>query len=111
MRRSGVVQTIITGGGQTAVIDDHGAEEDFARVVERYVRADLDLLVVEGFKRELLPKIEVARSELSTELICAGDPRLLAVVADFVPPGAPRHFAPSDASGVATFVVSAVLSR
>ncbi len=110
-RRSGVVQTIITGGGQTAVMDDHGAEEDFARVVERYVRSDLDLLVVEGFKREPLPKIEVARSALSTELVCGADPQLLAVVADFSPPGARRHFAPNEAAEVADFVMSELLSR
>ena len=110
-RRAGAAQTIVTGGGTTAVIDDHASDLDLARVIERYARDDLDLLVVEGFKREALPKIEVARRALSTELVCADDPGLVAVVADFDTAGAPRRFAPDEASAVAEFVVAELLRR
>ncbi|MFN2520082.1 MAG: molybdopterin-guanine dinucleotide biosynthesis protein B [Candidatus Limnocylindria bacterium] len=109
-RRAGAVQTIVTGGGRTAVIDEHEVELGLAGVLERYAGTDLDLLVVEGFKREPLPKIEVARAALSTELVCGGDPRLLAVVADFVPAGVARCFAPEDAPAVADFVVTRIVS-
>ena len=51
IRRTGVLQTIVTGGGQTAVIDD---AEDLGldAAIGRYAREDLDLLVVEGFKAD-----------------------------------------------------------
>ena len=111
-RRTGVVQTIVTGGGQTAVIDDAG-EVSVQDVLARYAREDLDLIVIEGFKREPLPKIEVARSAVAKgELICRDDPLLIGIVADF---DAPRldvpHFALDDHAAVADLVWERVLGR
>lgn len=103
IRRTGVLQTIVTGGGQTAVIDD--AEElSLEAAIARYAREDLDLIVVEGFKAEPLPKIEVARAALSTELLCLKDRNLVATVTDF--PASPDvpHFELGDARGIADFV-------
>ena len=75
----------------------------------RYVRPDLDLVVVEGFKHEPLPKIEVARAGLARELVCADDPDLIAVVCDFVPSRDDIPcFALDDAAGVAAFVAARV---
>lgn len=110
-RRTGVLQTIVTGGTQTAVIDDSG-EQGLGEVIRRYAREDLDLVVIEGFKREAMPKIEVARRSLSTELVCADDPELIAVVCDFEPSRAdvPR-FDPGDAPGVAELIWRKVLGR
>lgn len=106
VRRTGVLQTIIAGGGQVAVLDDAEPEPSLDGVIDRYAREDLDLIVIEGFKRSPLPKIEVARSALSRELVCAGDPQLLALVSDFPPPPGVRGFALDDAPGVAELVAS-----
>ncbi|MBI2325530.1 MAG: molybdopterin-guanine dinucleotide biosynthesis protein B [Chloroflexi bacterium] len=111
-RRTGVVQTIVTGGGQTAVIDDAG-EPTISDVLERYVRDDLDLVVVEGFKREPLPKIEVARMAVSKGALVSGDdPLLLAVVSDFAPPRRDvAHFSIDDHAGAAELIWTKVLGR
>ena len=103
-----MLQTIVAGSGQVAVIDDADADPSLEQVTERYARDDLDVLVVEGFKRSALPKIEVARSAISRELVCAGDPQLIAVVSDFDVPGHARHFALDDAEGVAALIASRV---
>lgn len=111
-RRTGVVQTIVTGGGQTVVIDDAG-EATVHDVIARYAREDLDLLVIEGFKREPLPKIEVARAAVGHgALLCGDDALLLAVVADFDPArrGVPL-FALGDHGAVADLVWERVLGR
>ena len=110
--RTGVVQTMITGGGRTAVIDG-GGEQTIAQVLGRYARADLDLVVIEGFKREPLPKIEVAREAIANgQLVCQDDAQLLAVVSDFASPrtDVPR-FAMDDAAGVADLVWTRILGR
>jgi len=109
-RRTGVLQTIVTGGGQTAVIDD---AEDLGldAAIARYAREDLELLVVEGFKAEPLPKIEVARSALSTELLCLNDRNLIATVADFPVSPAVPHFGLGDASAIADFILARVGAR
>lgn len=90
------------------MIDD-AEEPTLASAIARYVRDDLDLLVVEGFKREPQPKIEVARAALARELVCADDPDLVAIVADFevARRDVPR-FAPSDAAGVAALIAARI---
>jgi molybdopterin-guanine dinucleotide biosynthesis protein MobB len=108
-RRTGVVQTIVTGGGQTAVIDDESAQDlALDAVVARYAREDLELLVVEGFKSEPLPKIEVARAALSTELLCLNDRNLVATVSDFPLSPAVPHFGLGDAPAIADFIAARI---
>jgi len=109
-RRTGVVQTIITGGGQTAVIDD-AEDENLDAAIARYARDDLDLLVVEGFKAEPLPKIEVARAALSTELLCLNDRNLVATVTDFPVSPAVPHFGLDDARAIADFILARIGAR
>jgi molybdopterin-guanine dinucleotide biosynthesis protein MobB len=102
-RRTGVVQTIVTGGGQTAVIDD--AEElGLEAAIARYAREDLELIVIEGFKAEPLAKIEVARAALSTELLCLNDRNLVATVTDFSVSPAVPNFGLGDAPAIAEFI-------
>ncbi|HEV2250131.1 MAG TPA: molybdopterin-guanine dinucleotide biosynthesis protein B [Candidatus Limnocylindria bacterium] len=112
-RRTGVVQTIVTGGAQTAVIDDARVEQELTLepVIARYAREDLDLIVVEGFKAEPLPKIEVARAALSTDLLCLNDRNLVATVSDFQVSPAVPHFGLGDARGVADFILSRIGAR
>ena len=43
---------------------------------------DLDLVLVEGFKREPIPRIELYRPSLGRPMIHAGDPQVVAVAAD-----------------------------
>ncbi len=109
-RRTGVVQTIITGDKQTAVIDD-AEKVSLDEAMARYVRDDLDLLVVEGFKAEPLPKIEVARAALSTELLCLNDRNLVATVTDFPVSPAVAHFGLDDASAIADFILARIGTR
>ena len=109
-RRTGVVQTIVTGGGQTAVIDDGGDEDDgdLDAVIARYGRVDLDLLVVEGFKAAPVPKIEVARAALSTTLLCLDDRNLVATVSDFPVRADVTHFGLGDAEAIAGFILARI---
>ena len=109
-RRTGVVQTIITGGGQTAVIDD-SEDANLDAAIARYARDDLDLLVVEGFKAEPLPKIEVARAALSTELVSLNDRNLIATVTDFPVRPAVPHFGFDDARAIADFILARIGPR
>ena len=103
IRRTGVLQTIVAGDRHVAIIDDAEAP-DLRSVVDRYVRADLDLLVIEGFKREPVAKIEIARAALGRELLCAADPLLVATVTDFPAGTSVRAFGLDDAAGVAHLI-------
>jgi molybdopterin-guanine dinucleotide biosynthesis adapter protein len=92
------------------VIDDAWSEKDLTldAAMARYGRDDLDLVVVEGFKAEPLPKIEVARAALSTELLCLNDRNLVATVTDFAVSPAVPHFGLGDAPAIATFIAARI---
>jgi molybdopterin-guanine dinucleotide biosynthesis protein B len=109
-RHAGVLQTIVLGGGKVAVIDDGRAESELTldAALARYGRDDVDLIVVEGFKTEPLPKIEVARAALSTELLCLNDRNLVATVTDFEVSPAVPHFGLEDAGPVAAFIAARI---
>ena len=43
---------------------------------------DIDLILVEGFKNEKIPKIQLYRSDLLSACVVMNDPELLAIAAD-----------------------------
>jgi len=55
-------------------------EPDFDMLL-REIPEDVDLIIVEGYKKEALPKIEVVRSEIDREPMLL--PQTLALVSDF----------------------------
>lgn len=65
---------------------------------------DVDLIIVEGYKHEPKPKIEVLRAEHSRESVLRDDPMLMAVVSDFAYDGPARHFDLDDVAGICDFI-------
>jgi molybdopterin-guanine dinucleotide biosynthesis protein B len=63
-----------------------------------------DLVLVEGFKCEAIPKIEVHRDALGKSWLYTQDRLIRAVVSDIAPPADLRHFALDDIDGIATFI-------
>jgi molybdopterin-guanine dinucleotide biosynthesis protein B len=110
IRRTGIEQTLIVGGADLALVERWRDEPSLQEVVRHYVRDGIDLVVTEGYKRERHPKIEVARKEISTELV-SSDGELIAVVCDFVPRTSAPVFGTDDAGAVADVVVRRVLQR
>jgi molybdopterin-guanine dinucleotide biosynthesis protein MobB len=71
--------------------------------------APVDLVLVEGFKRDRHPKLEVRRAATAQNLIAEGDPTIEAVVSDMPLPGlAVPVFGLDDVAGVAGFVLGRV---
>ncbi|MCG5242116.1 molybdopterin-guanine dinucleotide biosynthesis protein B [Azospirillum doebereinerae] len=68
--------------------------------------APVDLLLIEGFKRDAHAKIEVWRSAVGKPLIARDDPSIVAVASDGAVPGCPVPVLDlNDAEAVAAFVV------
>lgn len=71
---------------------------------------DVDLIIVEGYKHEPKPKIEVLRAAHSKASVLKDDPMLVAVVSDFYYDGPAPHFALDDVEGVCNFIQALFLS-
>jgi molybdopterin-guanine dinucleotide biosynthesis protein MobB len=87
-KQSGAVVTVISSPEKLALVADTDRDHTLAEIRERFIR-DVDLIVSEGYKREVHPKIEVFRSELHRELLCTTDENLVAIAGD--PPDPPEQ--------------------
>ncbi|HBF29822.1 molybdopterin-guanine dinucleotide biosynthesis protein B [Rhizobium sp.] len=82
-RQAGAQEVTIVSGTRFAIMHElRGAEEPaLADILPRL--APCDLLLIEGYKRETIPKIEVRRLDASKQTPLADqDPHILAIAAD-----------------------------
>lgn len=71
--------------------------------LRRFIGADFDLVIIEGFKKSPAPKIEVYRKELGADLVCTPE-QLLAIVSDEILDIPLPRFTPDDIKGLADFI-------
>lgn len=110
-RQAGASEVLISSALRYALIHEHRdgeAELDLRQILARLGPADI--VLVEGFKRENHPKIEVWRSAVGKPLLAATDPHIIAVATDNPRQGLPDgHKAPvldlNDVPAVAEFVI------
>jgi molybdopterin-guanine dinucleotide biosynthesis protein B len=82
-REAGAHEVAIVSGTRYAIMHElRGAPEpEFEEIVARL--APCDLILIEGYKRESMPKIEARRLEAKTrEPLAPGDPYIVAIAAD-----------------------------
>jgi len=85
LRKAGAHQMVVTSRRRTAIIHEHGDDGPEPRLADALARVDprgMDLVLVEGFKHEDFPKIELHRPALGQPLICADNPSVIAVASD-----------------------------
>ncbi|MEW2913031.1 molybdopterin-guanine dinucleotide biosynthesis protein B [Leisingera sp. JC11] len=81
-RQAGASEVVLASAGRVAIMQElRGAgEPPLAELLARL--NPVDLVLVEGYKREPHPKIEAYRQEAGTELIAARDASIRAVASD-----------------------------
>ena len=81
-RTAGCTEVLVTSSRRWALIHElRGAPEPGLKDQIRHI-SPCDLLLVEGYKREAIPKLEVYRHELGEPLIHPHDPHIVAVATD-----------------------------
>ncbi len=109
MRRAGARQVLLASAHRSALITegDRRTEPQLPALLLQLDPTALDLVLVEGFRRDPIPKLEVHRRALGQPLLCLEDPCVIAVVTDApaeIPPGV-LALPLEDAGRVAAFVV------
>ena len=79
--KAGADTVIVVSPAKIGVIRQTPQEMPLSKIMDAYI-ADMDVVIVEGYKAEAVPKMEVFRTEVSDELVCKGDKNLLAVIGD-----------------------------
>jgi molybdopterin-guanine dinucleotide biosynthesis adapter protein len=105
-RAAGATEVALVGGHRYAIMREQ-EEPTLAEVLARLAPADL--VVIEGYKREPHPKIEV-RSDESASMgppMAPKDPSIVAIAADVQPVEARLpYFKRDDISGIADFIAA-----
>jgi len=81
-RQAGAQQTLLASGARWALMTElRGADEPpLSALLEQL--APVDLVLIEGYKRDAHPKIEAFRQETGNLLIARDDPTIRAVASD-----------------------------
>ncbi|MCB1857811.1 MAG: molybdopterin-guanine dinucleotide biosynthesis protein B [Gammaproteobacteria bacterium] len=84
LRKAGAREMLVVSGGRWALMVDTEAEGDpvLQEVLNRFDCSRLDLILVEGFRHESFPKIELHRPSLGKPLIHPSDSWVIAVATD-----------------------------
>ncbi len=106
-RRAGAAQVAVVSQKRWALVSE-GDEPDFAEVISRL--DPCDLIVVEGYKVQPIPKIEARREGAAKGArIAEQDPNVIAIAADHAVEGASVPvFALDDVQDIADFITSAI---
>jgi len=70
-----------------------------------------DLVLVEGYKREAIPKLEVHRAETAQPWLFPDDPTILAVASDVEPPDGFSRIDIDAVQQLTDFILTHALSR
>lgn len=105
-RQAGAAQVLVSSDMRSVLFSEHKNGDD--RPLDELL-ADLrpcDVVLVEGFKREPIPKIEVFRAVNDKPLLFPEDDWIIAIASDgTVPDGSPPHQLDlNDAAAIADFI-------
>ncbi|MSQ66682.1 MAG: molybdenum cofactor guanylyltransferase [Gammaproteobacteria bacterium] len=108
LRQAGAARVLVASSRRWALLAEReeGGDPPLRELLTRIAAPDLDLILVEGFRHEQFPKLEVHRPALGRELLCVDDHSILAVATDgpvTLPRDLPR-FDLNDGARIAEFI-------
>lgn len=81
-RESGATEVIISSARRWAILHELRDEEEWNMADLVAKMSPVDLVLVEGFKRDAFPKLEIHRAENGKPLLYPDDPHIVAVACD-----------------------------
>ena len=84
LRKAGASQMLVASGRRWALMVDetYSGDPKLQDMLNHLDQQALDLILVEGFKHEAFPKIELYRPSLGHALMYPGDPHIIAIATD-----------------------------
>lgn len=109
-RVAGATEVLVTSGKRWALMHELRDEPEPGLRETLAHFAPCDLVLVEGFKREPIPKLEIWRSALGKPILFPTDPSVIALASDDALPSvivepAITRFGLSDIAAIATFAL------
>ena len=80
-KKAGARTTVISSPLRIALVEDVDHDQTLDEIRKEYIKR-VDIILTEGYKGNLFPKIEVFRSELRRTPLCKKEDNLLAIASD-----------------------------
>jgi len=106
-KQAGAATTIVSSPNQIGMVMD--VDHDHQPLELLALMQGMDIVLVEGFKRADLPKIEVFRQETGKPAACRGDRHLIAVVSEAQLNWGVPMYLPDDTEGLCIFILERLL--
>ena len=110
-REAGSHEVLISSPSRWALMREHHGRDEPGLFELLSHLSDCDLVLVEGFKRESIPKLEVHRVANGKPLLSPDDPHIVAIASDEPLPTALPRLALDDIDGIAAAIVATVGAR
>ena len=82
-RRAGAQEVMLAGGSRFALMHEYRSQPEFELDELLNRMAPCDLVLVEGFKKTPIPKLEVRRAKRQTSVLAEEDSSIVAVASDY----------------------------
>ena len=82
-RMAGALEVMLAGGSRFALMHEYRNQPEFELDELLSRMAPCDLVLVEGFKKTPIPKLEVRRAERQTSVLAEEDSSIVAVASDY----------------------------
>ena len=106
-REAGAVEVIVSSARRFAILHELRDEPEWSLAPLVQKMSPVDLVLVEGYKRDPFPKLEIHRVANGKPLIQPNDPHIVAIAADVTLPDAPVPvIALDDIDGIADLVMA-----
>ena len=104
-RMAGAREVMLAGGSRFALMHEYRSQPEFELDELLSRMAPCDLVLVEGFKKTPIPKLEVRRAERQTSLLAEENSSIIAVASDYEISGLDIPvFHLNDISSIADFI-------
>lgn len=104
-RHAGCREVLVTGGKRWAVMHELRGRDELSLNEALAQLSPCDLVLVEGFKRQPIPKIEIYRAEIGKPLLFPDDPNIIAVASDVPQTTSLPQLDLNDPAAVAGFIL------
>ena len=109
LRMAGANPVMLSSSHRRAIITEHKEirEHSLEEELSHFDRTGLNLILVEGFKRERFSKIELHRGSLCKPLLYPSDPSIIAIATDTIFPVEPNipRFDINSPKPIAEFII------
>jgi molybdopterin-guanine dinucleotide biosynthesis protein B len=104
-RKAGAKQVLVSSATRSVHFIEHAQDEpELQDLLDQL--SPCDLVLVEGFKKEAIPKLEIYRHDLAVPPLYPEDSHIIALVSDTPPPACPLPVLESaDIAGIVDFIL------